>query len=694
MLFSVLASMGLLDPWMFVKIFSLTSEKIDLSELEIHLTVFLSLVCQLILILLGNRRKYMAGKMIRLFLWVAYNGAEWAATFALTAISYNFSCPEVDKTYALIMAFWAPFMLVHLGGPDSITALSLEDNELWQRHGLELCARLILAGVIMYKSWLATPLNILAVLILFMGVLKYGERVWVLWSLSNNRFRKSMLHDPVPRVRGKKHNEPMLYIPGPPESTIPNAATLSIAYYFFVKVKPLFVDLFIGRDDRKVSQSYFRSQTWEKAFDVIEYELGFMFDMLYTKATVIHSHPGRCIRLINLLLSISVFVAFLAVGKPSNSFRHMFIANFLMIGALVLELYAAITLLLSDWTAVSLSRLENSRVDATYRVLAWPRPLLQRLYLVPASDKWCNSLPGYNFISSCLVKKPFKSNTLNKLYKMLQSRQYTTSQKDLIHLKMFIFEDLKKKSSKATDFTNCKRLCSQKGEQVLKEWMQFELDDMGDKMGPSYASQIHKTMEVEFDESIVLWHIATDLCYHSDLYKNPNIVESKECKASKALSDYMLYLLLECHSMLPYCIGSKMRYRDTHREARAFFDEQRKLFEGDGKVCSMEMIVRACTSRAFDVKQVPPYERDDEMDQSVFDEGCRLARCLLMLRPYEAWEKEKWGMIREVWVEMVCYTAINCSFSEHAKQLRQGGELLTHVCLLMTHLGISERFQK
>ncbi|XP_065867385.1 uncharacterized protein [Euphorbia lathyris] len=689
MLFKLLASLGLLQPWMLIDVFSLTSKKMDFSELEIHATVFISLLCQVVLILLGNRRKYMGRKRIKMFVWVAYNAAEWAATYSLTAISYSFACPEVDKRYTLIMAFWAPFMLVHLGGPDTITALALEDNELWLRNGLALCARLILACLIIYKSWLATPLNILSILILFMGVLKYGERIWILWSLSKDQFRKSTLHDPDPHVLGKKHNEPVSHIPLPPESNIPNAATLSTAYYFFVKFRPLFVDLNIASDDRKVSQSYFRSQTWEKAFDVIEYELGFLFDILYTKATVIHSHTGRFIRFINVLLSISVFVAFLVVGKPSNSFRHMFIANLLMIGAIVLELYAAITLLFSDWTAVSLSRLENSLVDATYKVISWPQPLFQRLHLVPANDKWCNSLSRHNFICSCLIRKPFKSNMLNKFYKLLQSRQYTSSQKDLTHLKMFIFEDLKKKSSQATDFTERKRLCSQKGEQVLTEWMQFELDYIGDTPGPSYAARIHKSMEAEFDESVLVWHIATDLCYHSDLYKNPNIVESGECKASKTLSDYLLYILLECHPMLPYCIGSKMRYRDTHREATKFFNEQRKLLEGDHQVCNMEMIVRACTSRTFDVKG-----REDRNDQSVFGEGCRLAGCLLMLRPYEAWEKEKWEMIRDVWVEMVCYAAIHCSFNEHAKQLRQGGEFLTHVCLLMTHLGISERFQK
>lgn len=45
------------------------------------------------------------------------------------------------------MAFWAPFLLVHLGGPDTITAYSLEGNELWLRHLLNLVVQV---GVAFY----------------------------------------------------------------------------------------------------------------------------------------------------------------------------------------------------------------------------------------------------------------------------------------------------------------------------------------------------------------------------------------------------------------------------------------------------------------------------------------------------------------------------------------------------------------
>jgi hypothetical protein len=42
---------------------------------------------------------------------------------------------------------------------------------------------------------------------------------------------------------------------------------------------------------------------------------------------------------------------------------------------------------------------------------------------------------------------------------------------------------------------------------------------------------------------------------------------------------------------------------------------------------------------------------------------------------------------------MLAYAAAHCPWKEHAQQLRRGGELLTHVCFLMLHLGLSEQYE-
>ncbi|KAL4628885.1 hypothetical protein ACB092_05G270000 [Castanea dentata] len=54
------------------------------------------------------------------------------------------------------MAFRAPFMLLHLGGPDTITAYAVQDNELWLRHLVGLVVQSGVALYIFLLSWKVT----------------------------------------------------------------------------------------------------------------------------------------------------------------------------------------------------------------------------------------------------------------------------------------------------------------------------------------------------------------------------------------------------------------------------------------------------------------------------------------------------------------------------------------------------------
>ena len=79
-----------------------------------------------------------------------------------------------------------------------------------------------------------------------------------------------------------------------------------------------------------------------------------------------------------------------------------------------------------------------------------------------------------------------------------------------------------------------------------------------------------------------------------------------------------------------------------------------------------------------------------DKSKSVLFEACRLAK---MLESLEMGARQKWEMVSDVWVEMLCHAATHCGWIQHGQQLRRGGELLTHVSLLMAHLGFNEQFQ-
>ncbi|CAL5408685.1 unnamed protein product [Camellia sinensis] len=82
-----------------------------------------------------SRRKRTSSKMVIILIWSAYSAADWSANFVVglitnSVIRTSSSIPDEKRD---LLAFWAPFLLLHLGGPDTITACSLEDNELHWR---------------------------------------------------------------------------------------------------------------------------------------------------------------------------------------------------------------------------------------------------------------------------------------------------------------------------------------------------------------------------------------------------------------------------------------------------------------------------------------------------------------------------------------------------------------------------------
>ncbi|KAG8037245.1 hypothetical protein GUJ93_ZPchr0004g40431 [Zizania palustris] len=109
-----------------------------------------SFVLQLVLALTAGFRWRGTGATsgaVRKVVWFCYVGASYVATTALG----KFSVSGTSGTRQLV-AFWSPFFLLHLGGPDSITAFELEDNQLSARYVMEFILRVVGVVYIIYKS--------------------------------------------------------------------------------------------------------------------------------------------------------------------------------------------------------------------------------------------------------------------------------------------------------------------------------------------------------------------------------------------------------------------------------------------------------------------------------------------------------------------------------------------------------------
>jgi len=657
-------------------------------------------------------------------IWLTYLSADWIATVALGMLSKDSKIPEIDPNF-IIMAIWAPFLLVHLGGPDTITSYSLEDNELWHRHALELFYPLAVAGNVIYRSWKGCLLNYVAVPIVVAGIIKYCERSWSLWSGSSKGFRESNLPSPDPGPNYAKfmddytakkyegyhatldevndttpsvldHNSRgETQIPNP---NIPNAQALHDGFKFYKIPECLFADRILSFQDQKSSQIFFQSIDWKHAFEVIAVELGLMYDMLYTKAVLTYSKCGIFLKSVSFFCTLSALITFSCniykvninqhhlhtIGpKPKNddlntkgyNYKHInydhIITFVLFTWAILLEIYAVIVLLSSSQAMFWFSKHNNWRANLLHKSISW----FQKVLKLSHTATWSNLMQQFNLIRFCLKNEPIKCIKIQKLlriYNLFEKSYYQQTQEVHPELKKLIFDQLMEKSEEATDVRACKKLCAQKGDQVLDKWN-------------CHVHDINQSIrEVEFEQSILLWHIATNLCYSSDDETQMlNRVALQNREKSQLLSDYMLYLLVICPFLLPNGIG-QIRFEDTCAEVDELLKE-RKYIKERSQVC--KMILRVNTA-------IPPSDVKGDRSKSVLFDGCRLAKSLQSLETEENWSKErKWEMISHVWVEMLCHAASQCRALQHAKQLSQGGELLTHVWLLMAHLGITEQFQ-
>ncbi|KAK7824691.1 uncharacterized protein LOC111996904 [Quercus suber] len=700
--------------------------------------ILFSLSLQTILILCAPSRKRTGNVIVIWLIWSAYLLADWAANFAVGLISNRQDDTPgkgPDDRYD-ILAFWAPFLLLHLGGPDTITAFALEDNALWLRHFVGLATQVAAAFIVFGQSLPTNKLWVPTVLLFIAGTIKYGERTRALYLANLNKFRESMLKPPDP---GPNYAKLMEEYASKKDAKLPthmemigepnkeskaalfaedvgnlkdDVVVVGHAYRFFNIFKGLIVDLIFSFRERHDSRLFFQNRESEDAFKVIAVELNFIYEVLYTKVVVVHSILGFVVRFISWIVVVAALLTFYSIDKKGFHKIDVRITYTLLFGAIGLDTIALFMLIFSDWTVASVKKsMEISfirpiakfvciplRYYLSFKRINWPPQEPQRSSETTESinclewvrrilfRRWSEYLYTYDFIEYCLKERP-KTTSLNVfdylcyflicvietfgLKDFYDRMRYVSKKPCTRELWNFIFEQLKEKSKLADDPETAKRICAARGDWILQdsEW------NSGSTKLMSYV------VDFDYDQSLMSWHIATELCYTRD----PNNPPDGSREISKTLSDYMLYLLVMQPTMMSAVAGiGQIRFRDTCAEAKKFFSS--RDLKGP-----KEEHEEACERLLGINTDVPPVAVKGDRSKSVLFDACILAKELENL--YKDKPENKWKLMSEVWVELLSYAAGHCRANTHAAQLSKGGELITFVWLLMAHLGIGEQFQ-
>ncbi|KAG2656584.1 hypothetical protein PVAP13_1KG095400 [Panicum virgatum] len=569
-------------------------------EWEIQCLMLLSLSLQVFLHLTADLRRRSASRRLRMVLWLAYLSADTVAVFALGHLAVHAQGPGHE-----LMFFWAPFVLVHLGGQDNITALSKQDNELWPRHLLNLVTQAAVAGYVVSKSsWPDARLRAAMVLMFLSGFLKYAGRTFCLYSASprslGDQSRVSLWGtieelrkereelrkeretiDQLPRLR-RKYGEGTIL-----ERRFENMFIADKLWELFISEKVwvdsaddiMSVDAPVN-DVKIIALAPFLPYTLEEyknrpdrwmAYQYVAACLVQSYQYLYTKASLfpnirsqlsqfydhVHGTPMELPTAILFVLTYSLFhsisavialVLFLIAEKEGRRSKvDVTVSYILFAGAIVLDLLPFLTSIFSY--ARRPFRPGTAEDCANMCSLGCVQPPGWRR----TTKQWSEQLAQYSMITRYTSSMPSLVKWIGahlgaswclELFELTRTR--VTDDLKLVVLDKLFLEAERKMWD----------IASFRGERALvKVFPESERSDCA----------LHKSIssKVDFPTSVLIWHIATDICY---FVTEDNDTEPAEIKKNKKnsteLSHYIMYLVFKCDVMLTS--SSRLVHQKAH----------------------------------------------------------------------------------------------------------------------------------
>lgn len=194
----------------------------------LRIAVLSSLASHVALVLLAGTRRRNLSLWGWLLLWPAYQIADISATYALGKLSLGGTgtCAGAGASSSTgssceqqLVAFWAPFLLLHLGRPDNISTYALEDNTLSLRQALQVALQVAGTSYVLYHYIYlgghgGASLLAASALMFAAGVAKYVERAVALWRGNLEHMRSSSKKKKKKRHQQQEQSTPPPTLPG------------------------------------------------------------------------------------------------------------------------------------------------------------------------------------------------------------------------------------------------------------------------------------------------------------------------------------------------------------------------------------------------------------------------------------------------------------------------------------------------
>jgi hypothetical protein len=743
-------------------------------EWQLRILAISSLLLQWFLFFSAASRKFQIGGFLRFLIWMSYLAADALAIYALATLFNRHRQPasaSSSNSHGLEV-LWAPVLLIHLGGQDTITAYNIEDNELWTRHVTTMVSQVTVAVYVFFKSWSGEKRLLQAAIILFVaGILRCSEKPWALRRASINSLVRippaGTFLSAIREQRERRHKK-MLSIAqrssgvvsflkpfftrtllsevekddGEGEDEQGEGSPLTLQGYvqhatqFFAAHKEegantttsiteqvdqnhrehhkkqeeelekalpdlpteprkIFVDLVYPYARRLlILQSFFRLEG-PYADRVLQAGLSNTFDLLYTKERVFQTDHGKLVRTAGMTLN------FAALGLLSGSHKHdyydkkdVIVTYILLAGTAALETFAFFRLMFLDNDIIPRSSRVLKDPPNNNPLSHFPDRVWKQVYEAIQTSLVARWIPS-------IIMRPLKENVYHRFKKWLGRARWSKTIAQYNLLDSFTRDTRPAVLSISARWFGCKDYLDQiqyvehqsssSGgitevalAHVRRGWMEYIHDVATYKRFNSQKGrwtlereqcyrQLRWSIRKPFDESVLLWHIATDLCFRQ-LGCQPGPDQGPRITRCREMSNYMIYLLFFQPEML---LAGTRRNLFT-----AACGDLEKLFGSDKPSLEDGVLSREIFDKAA---RAPP--------GTSIHNASRLGKTLLRFGD----DDKMWKVMEGVWVEMLCYSASRCRGYLHAKSLGSGGEYLSYVWLLLSYMGmesLADRFQQ
>ncbi|XP_052151800.1 uncharacterized protein LOC127770174 [Oryza glaberrima] len=680
----------------------------------IQFFVLLSLALQVILLLLAGTRRHKV-LVPKIILWIAYQLADSTAIYALGNLSFGSVAIDEHR----LAAFWAPFLLLHLGGPDNITAYALEDNKLWLRHALNLVFQVIGAGYVVYKHIVvrreATILRVATGLIFAVGLVKYCERTWAL-----NRSKFSSIGSSLEELPGNQLHWYQGYLHNEDRNNTNDEFLLQRAHSLFHICKRGIVDSVIPEDTEKAEAETTKeiinnlSKKPQRMYKVMGMELSLMYDILYTKAAVVHTWIGYCIRALSPIAIATSFLLFYFSGSEAKDGQNgvdTAVTYVLLGGALLMETTSLLSALGSSWTLSFLCARRWSwfqhvalcvgRWHQFRRAVLAVRKRVAALTggLLGGSRNWSGTIGQFNLLYFRTTQLNPTNKQLGRLFKKLGygDKGDTGCYSWDITIPELV-KDTALRMVSDFDLNTMGLLRYNWGELALEKYPEL-------KKRVEENKELKELWGVDFHESIIIWHIATDLILAMREKKSgeDDAEEVQRVGLIRALSNYLMFLLVAHPDMLPG-LPQKWLYQRTCENLDKKCKEHRdELISSGGKANNVIFMVlmklfggHNNSSTSIGLRQTNALAKILYKSlPSNFDTAIpRLTYAGLVAREIINWkggdnqsrEPDTVTVLLNLWTAFLLYAANRCNRESHAKKLNTGGEFITIVWLMVEHI--------